>query len=656
MGKNGCCLAPQFWDAPQGGASRWLPALPPQARETGFLPAYVSVQGGVGAGLSELLPEVEVIEIVDRWHGRQHLWHLAHAVFGEGSAEATAWAEPMAKALLDEGVSPVLDAIRTLQPRTEAAQEVVRLELAYFGDHASHMRYPEFDLAGWFRDGGERLQVGGRRPPKGRRHALGRHRLPIRSHTPSGSSLRPMGPLLAAPAPHAPTTRRAPGQPGCLTATTIVGCTRWLQVVLTPHSQSLRLSETNCFGGMGLAELLYMYHVHAVMDLGAGDVRLCTLAATREGRCRILPTDDTRSLGEGRVFDAQDMVAVPGLIDAHVHWGGAAQERWNAAPPPSAAIGDEVAAFLPRERAACLDHGVTAVQSMGDSLDWILSMRAAVVAGLPGPRVYAVGPIFTAPGGHPAGDLFAGDDALVAEVCRQCPPGEEAAAAAEVRALAALGIDAVKVVFDAARGALPRLDERVLCAIAAAAHGLGLRVHAHVGTTTEALTALELGADRIEHVPDPRDQGAGWDALAAALRARGAAICPTLAVMARFVPPAVVSLMSEWVASLDAAGVPVHAGTDLGNPGLLPGASLHDEMALLAQGGMALGRALAAATAAPGRTLGWPEVGHIADGARADWVVVEGDPLTDLGALRRPAVVVLGGRVVAGAARRNGVA
>ena len=116
---------------------------------------------------------MEVIEIVDLWHGRQHIWHLAHAVFGEGSAEAAAWAEPMAKALLDEGVSPVLDAIRTLQPWTEAAQEVVWLALEYFGDHAPRMRYPEFALAGRFRDGGERLQVGGRRPPKGAPECVG---------------------------------------------------------------------------------------------------------------------------------------------------------------------------------------------------------------------------------------------------------------------------------------------------------------------------------------------------------------------------------------------------------------------------------------------------------------------------------------------------
>lgn len=43
-----------------------------------------------------------------------------------------AWAEPIAKALLQEGVPPVLDPIRALQSRTEAAQEIVRLALEYF--------------------------------------------------------------------------------------------------------------------------------------------------------------------------------------------------------------------------------------------------------------------------------------------------------------------------------------------------------------------------------------------------------------------------------------------------------------------------------------------------------------------------------------------
>ncbi len=92
---------------------------------------------------------VELIEIVDRWHAWQHLWHVAHAVFGEGRAEAAALPDPIATALLDEGVSPVLDAIRALQPRTEAAQEVVRLALEYFGNHAPRMRYREFARAGW---------------------------------------------------------------------------------------------------------------------------------------------------------------------------------------------------------------------------------------------------------------------------------------------------------------------------------------------------------------------------------------------------------------------------------------------------------------------------------------------------------------------------
>ena len=99
--------------------------------------AFLGVAGG------------EVIEIVDRWHARQHLWHVAHAVFGEGSTEAAAWADPIATVLLTEGARPVLHAIRTLQPRTEAAQEVVRLALEYFSDHTPRTRYPEFARAGW---------------------------------------------------------------------------------------------------------------------------------------------------------------------------------------------------------------------------------------------------------------------------------------------------------------------------------------------------------------------------------------------------------------------------------------------------------------------------------------------------------------------------
>jgi|GEM_PF-5132319 len=400
--------------------------------------------------------------------------------------------------------------------------------------------------------------------------------------------------------------------------------------------------------------VLYLADVDAVLDPAAEEVRRCTLAAV-EGRCRLLATDDTSSLGAGRVIRGRGLVAVPGLVDAHAHWGAAAQERWSATPPTPEEIGGAFAAFLPQERAACLEHGVTTIQSMGDPVDWILAMRAAVAGGMPGPRVYAVGPIFTAPGGHPAGDLFRGNDWLVAQACRQFGPGQGPAAAAEVDALARRGVDAIKVVHDSGRGALPCLDERVLAAITTAAHARGLRVHAHVGTTGEALTVLQHGADVIEHVPDP-EGGDDWDRVAAALRARHAAICPTLVVLKALLPTEPMRHMAAWVAHLAATGVAVHAGTDLGNPGVSTGLAVHEELALLQWGGMAPAHALAAATTLPGNLLPGPAAARIGDGAHADWLLVRGDPLRDVGILRRPSLVVLGGRVVAGSEQREWVA
>ena len=395
--------------------------------------------------------------------------------------------------------------------------------------------------------------------------------------------------------------------------------------------------------------VLYLRNVDAVLDAAAEKVRRCTLAAV-EGQCCLLAPDHGGSVGPGRVLDATGLVALPGLIDAHVHWGAAAQERWAVTPPPAEEMSGEFAAFLPVERAACLKHGVTAVKSMGDPLDWILAMRAAVSGGMDGPRMYAVGPLFTAPGGHPAGDLFRGNSWLIAQSCRQFAAGQETAAAEEVRRLAARGVDAVKVVYDNGCGALPRLDEGVLAAVLAAAHACGLPVHAHVGTCAEALVALENGVDVIEHVPNPQGTD-GWDRVAAALRERRAAICPTLVVSAPHVPPEIMGYMAAWVSRLATTGVPVHAGTDLGNPGLVTGAALHDELAWFVRGGMTPGQALAAVTTLPGALL--PGAGRIADGAHADWVLVRGDPLNDLAGLRRPALVVLDGRVVAGTERKE---
>ena len=92
-------------------------------------------------------------------------------------------------------------------------------------------------------------------------------------------------------------------------------------------------------------------------------------------------------------------------------------------------------------------------------------------------------------------------------------------------------------------------------------------------------------------------------------------------------------------------GVPILAGTDGPGGTRLPGASLHDELALLVQAGMTPMQALQASTREAARFLGREEtLGTIAVGMAADLVLLSADPLADITNTRRIAGVVAQGR------------
>jgi imidazolonepropionase-like amidohydrolase len=93
-----------------------------------------------------------------------------------------------------------------------------------------------------------------------------------------------------------------------------------------------------------------------------------------------------------------------------------------------------------------------------------------------------------------------------------------------------------------------------------------------------------------------------------------------------------------------AAGVPVLAGSDAGNPVTFHGVSLVRELELLARAGLPLRDVLRAATSRAADRLGQPQLGRIAAGAVADLVVLDADPTADVGAYRRVRQVYLGGR------------
>jgi hypothetical protein len=97
------------------------------------------------------------------------------------------------------------------------------------------------------------------------------------------------------------------------------------------------------------------------------------------------------------------------------------------------------------------------------------------------------------------------------------------------------------------------------------------------------------------------------------------------------------------VGQLKAAKVTILAGTDAPNPGTTHGASIHRELELLVKGGLTPTEALAAATASPARVFQLKDRGRVAAGLRADLVLVNGDPTTDILATRDIVTVWKGG-------------
>lgn len=99
------------------------------------------------------------------------------------------------------------------------------------------------------------------------------------------------------------------------------------------------------------------------------------------------------------------------------------------------------------------------------------------------------------------------------------------------------------------------------------------------------------------------------------------------------------------VGSMQRAGVEIMAGTDTLNPFCFPGFSLHDELGLFVRAGLTPIQALQAATINPARFLGREnDLGMVAPGKVADLVLLDANPLDDIGNTRKISAVVLGGK------------
>jgi imidazolonepropionase-like amidohydrolase len=331
---------------------------------------------------------------------------------------------------------------------------------------------------------------------------------------------------------------------------------------------------------------------------------------------------------EATAVDGNGKTLLPGLIDAHVH----AYEK---------GVLEQALAF-----------GVTTALDMFMSPESTKLLRAD--ASPDHADLRSAGILATAPNGHGTEYGFA-----IPTLSR---PDE---AQAWVDARVAEGSDYIKIVFDDGRAykhPIPTLDTPTFAAIVAAAHKDAKLAVVHIGDYDHARLAIDNGADGLVHLFRDRLPEPDFGAFVAKHRAF---VTPTIVVsqglygvkttlakqpfVAGMLPPRALATLDArfrftavgepgvipaTIQQLRDAGVAILCGTDAPNPGTAFGASMHEELALLVEAGLSPTAALTAATANPAARFGRTDRGRIAPGLRADLLLVEGDPTTDITATR----------------------
>jgi imidazolonepropionase-like amidohydrolase len=386
---------------------------------------------------------------------------------------------------------------------------------------------------------------------------------------------------------------------------------------------------------------LVITHARLWTGTGAAVVEDATVVV-RDGRIVAAgPASATSPPAGVPVMDAGGRTLLPGLMDNHYHFWSPAQ-----GPPLLAA-------------------GITTIRDPGAPISTSLNYREAIALGLEaGPHIYTAGPLIDGVGGyHPWVDVELADST---------------AAPALVDALEAQGVDLLKVYF--------MLEPPVLRAVIREAHRVGLPVTGHIGVRTGLRTAMEGGIDGLNHVriwrdlpPDHAQPDGSNESLDGEVHAvermqadwtgidpDGDAARSLIQLMAKtrigFDPTLNIQritpemrqqlgldayrraqqsfrLMGRFVHNAFEAGVPLLAGTDDG--------SLDDEMQIYQDNGIPDDAILRAATVNGAEWLHHAgDFGTIQPGRRADLLIVDGDPLQDVKALRAVWVVVQDGRVV----------
>jgi imidazolonepropionase-like amidohydrolase len=358
------------------------------------------------------------------------------------------------------------------------------------------------------------------------------------------------------------------------------------------------------------------------------------------------PTADAPKVDHGLVVDGRGHSLLPGMINCHVHLcNDGAADLFGQVRDDSVPIATIRAVLNAR---LTLEAGVTTVRDCGAANQIAIEIAKAVDRGLiDGPRVRAAGRVVTMTGGH---GHFIGREADGPDEVRKAVRAEIKGGAHFIKVMATGGVLTPGV--DPSQTAF-QLDE--MMAAVEEAHKSGRQAASHAIGNGGIKNALLAGIDSVEH-------GFYLDDEAVNLALKNQAfLVPTLIAVDQIVNNGPEGGIPDWVVKKAKSesghhresfvlavksGMRVAAGTDAGTP-FNPHGDLALELAKMVEFGLPPMLALVAAASNAAKLLRMDDqIGSVEKGKIADLILVPGDPLADIGVMRRPAFVMKSGRVV----------
>jgi len=380
-------------------------------------------------------------------------------------------------------------------------------------------------------------------------------------------------------------------------------------------------------------DALVLTHITVIDCTGAPPKPDSTVIITGSQITAVGPQASISIPAPARVVDGTGKFLIPGLWDMHGH------------------LTDATDAAFP----LLIMNGVTGVRDMGGDLAQIDRWRSEIASGLRvGPHIVRAGPFVDGPKEGVANRLTV----RTPDQARQAVHQLKAQGVDFMKVHNALSPEAFFALMDEARKEhIPvavHLPKNVSSAEASDAGAASLE---HIETINEsALWRKGATAKTVEQAVD-ENLGPSGQALFQRLAKNGTWYVPTLVAYERgFVlwsndPAALKPRLNvhekqiELVRMMHDAGVPIMAGSDFSDWGVVPGIDLHNELALLVEAGFTPLEAIQSATLNPAKFLGKTEIfGTIQMGRTADLVLLDANPLEDISHTRKINAVVLNGK------------